>query len=66
MNPLLRLFKTLYTKKRADNYEKARLARITRQLRQQFAGKKSEAEIQEYLTRLSLDELEALITNKKE
>lgn len=65
MNPLLRLFKTLYTKKQADNYEKARLSRITEQLRQQFTGKKSEAEIQEYLTRLSLNELETLITTRK-
>ena len=66
MNILLRFFKAICTKKQTDNYEKARLARINKQLRQQSKGRRAEDEIQGYLTRLTPDELEVLINTKKD
>lgn len=62
MNYLLRLFKTLYTKKQQLNYDKARVAR---QLYQEYKGRKSIEEIREYVDRLTLEEIEALTTKKR-
>lgn len=62
MNILLRLFKTLSTKKQQVSYDKAR---VTRQLYQEYKGRKSIKEIQEYVDRLSLEEIEQLTTNKR-
>ena len=61
MNCLLRLFKTLSTRKQQLNYDKAR---VTRQLYQEYNGRKSIEEIQEYVNRLTLEEIEQL-TNKR-
>lgn len=65
MNRLLRSFKILYTKKQSDNYDKMRLTRVRKQLKLLFKGKKSEIELQAYMNKLALDELEILIITKK-
>lgn len=62
MNCLLRLFKTLSTKKQQLNYDKAR---VTRQLYQEYKGRKSIEEIKEYVDRLTLEEIEQLTKKRK-
>lgn len=62
MNCLLRIFKTLSTKKQQIDYDKAR---VTRQLYQEYKGRKSISEIREYVDRLTMEEIEALTTKKR-
>lgn len=57
MNCLLRLFKTLSTRKQQLSYNRAR---VTRQLYQEYNGRKSIEEIKEYVDRLTLEEIEQL------
>ena len=58
MNPLIRYFKTLFTKNQEDSYNKALL---TRQLFQKYQGRKSVLEIKEYVNTLKPEEIEKLI-----
>lgn len=62
MNYLLRIFKTLSTEKQQSNYDKAR---VTRQLYQEYKGRKSIDEIKEYVDRLTLEEIEQLTKKRK-
>ena len=62
MNCLLRLFKTLSTRKQQISYNRAR---VTRQLYQEYKGRKSIEEIQEYVDRLTLEEIEQLTKKRK-
>ena len=57
MNCLLRLFKTLSTKKQQLSYNKAK---VIRQLYQEYKGRKSIEEIKEYVDRLTAEEIEQL------
>ena len=62
MNYLLRIFKTLSTRKQQLNYNRAR---VTRQLYQEYRGRKSIEEIREYIDRLTLEEIEQLTKKRK-
>lgn len=62
MHKLLRVFKTQSTKNQQLSHDRARL---TRQLYKDYKGRKSVAEIKEYVDRLTSKEVEALTINKR-